>query len=73
MQTECLCLSVLRVAWGHGMKLVDCKSALKPLVVYTAERSKAVVPVLALTLCNFVVYTTRRFIKRLDLCFVLVF
>ena len=30
MRTECLCVSVLRVASGPRMKLVDCKSALTP-------------------------------------------
>ena len=30
------------------MKLVSCKSALNPPVVYSSDRSKAVVPVLAL-------------------------
>ena len=30
------------------MKLVDCKSALNPSVVYTTDHSKAVVPVLFL-------------------------
>ena len=40
-------------------------------VVYSTDRSKAVVPV---TLCCFVVYSTRRFVLCLALCyFVLVF
>ena len=30
------------------MKLASCKSALNPLVVYSADRSKVVVPVLVL-------------------------
>ena len=55
------------------MKLAICKSALNPPVVYSTDRSKAVVPVLVL-LCCFVVYSTRRFVLCLTLCyFVLVF
>ena len=42
----------------------------KPPVVYSTDRSKAV----SLTLCCFVVYSTRRFVLCLTLCyFVLVF
>ena len=37
------------------------KECFKPPVVYSTDRSKAVVPVLSLTLCCFVVYSTRRF------------
>ena len=55
MRTEFLCVSVLRVASGPRVKLVSCKSALNPLpcpppppVVYSTDRSKAVVPVLVL-------------------------
>ena len=52
------------------MKLASCKSALNPPVVYSTDRSKAV----SLTLCCFVVYSTRRFVLCLTLChFVLVF
>ena len=36
------------------------KIFLKPPVVYATDRSKAVVPVLFLILCSFVVYTTGR-------------
>ena len=60
------------------MKLARCKSALTPPpppppVVCSIDRSKAVVPVL-LTLCCFVVYSTRRFVVCLSVChFVLVF
>ena len=32
------------------MKLASCKSALNPTVVYSTDRSKAVVPVLEITL-----------------------
>ena len=46
MRTEFLCVSVLRVASGPRVKLASCKSALKPPVVYSTDRSKAVVPVL---------------------------
>ena len=38
------------------------KIFLIPLVVYAADRSKAVVPVLLLILCSFVVYTMGRLI-----------
>ena len=55
MRTEFLCVSVLRVASGPRVKLASCKSALTPPpspptppVVYSADRSKAVVPVLVL-------------------------
>ena len=48
MRTEFLCVSVLRVASGPSVKLASCKSALNPAVVYSADRSKAVVPVLVL-------------------------
>ena len=69
MRTEFLCVSALRVASGPKMKLTSCKSALKPAVVYSADRSKAVVPVLVLlfvALC-FVVYSTKRFLACLNL------
>ena len=56
------------------MKLVSCKSALNPLVVYSTDRSKAMVPVLRLTLFCFVVYSAKRFVVCLTLChFLLVF
>ena len=43
-------------------------------MVYCTDRSKAVVPGVSLTLCCFVVYSTRRFVLCLVLCyFVLVF
>ena len=48
MRTEFLCVSVLRVASGPRVKLTSCKSALNPPVVYSTDRSKAVVPVLVL-------------------------
>ena len=48
MRTEFLCISVLRVASGPRVKLASCKSALNPPVVYSPDRSKAVVPVLVL-------------------------
>ena len=51
MRTEFLCISVLRVASGPRMKLACCKSALNPPVVYSTDRSKAVVPVLVLLVC----------------------
>ena len=48
MRTEFLCISVLRVASGPRVKLASCKSAVNPPVVYSTDRSKAVVPVLVL-------------------------
>ena len=48
MRTEFLCISVLRVALGPGVKLASCKSALNPPVVYSTDRSKTVVLVLFL-------------------------
>ena len=50
MRTEFLRISVLRVALGLRVKLAGCKSALNPAVVYSSDRSKAVVPVLILLL-----------------------
>ena len=46
------------------MKLVSCKSALNPPVVYSTDRSKAVVPVLVL------LYVALWFILRGDLLYV---
>ena len=69
MRTEFLCISVLRVASGPRVKLASGKSALNPPVVYSTDRSKAVVPVLVLLFV-----ATRRFVLCLTLChFVLVF
>ena len=48
MRTEFLCISVLRVASGPRVKLASCKNTLNPPVVYSSDRSKAVVPVLVL-------------------------
>ena len=48
MRTELLCISVLRVASGPRVKLASCKSALRPPLVYSTDRSKAMVPVLVL-------------------------
>ena len=48
MRTDFLCISVLIVASGPRVKLASCKSALNPPVVYSTDRSKAVVPVLVL-------------------------
>ena len=47
-RTEFLCISVLRVASGPRVKLASCKSALNHMVVYSTDRSKALVPVLVL-------------------------
>ena len=43
-----LCTSVLRETSGTGLNLASCKSAFNPPVVYSTDRSKAVVPVLIL-------------------------
>ena len=40
---------ILREASEPGVKLVDCKSALTPPVVYTADSSKAVLLVMLIT------------------------
>ena len=68
-----LYISVLRVASGPRVKLASCKSALTspaPPVIYSTERG----PGVSLTLCCFVVYSTRRFVLCLALCyFVLMF
>ena len=45
MRAEFLCISVLRVALGPRGKLASCKSALNHPMVYSTDRSKAVVPV----------------------------
>ena len=76
MRTEFLCISVLRVASGPRVKLASCKSALNhhpppplstplPPVVYSADRSKAVDPVLVL------LFVALWFILRGDLFYVL--
>ena len=64
MRTEFLCISVLRVASGPRVKLASCKSALNPPVVYSTDRSKAVVPVLVL------LFVALWFILRGDLLYV---
>ena len=66
MRTVCLCISVLRVASGPRLKLASCKSALStrsppptnplPQVVYSTDRSKAVVLVLVLLFVLFFLY-----------------
>ena len=64
MRTEFLCVSVLRVASGPRVKLASCKSALNLSVVYSTDRSKAVVPVLVL------LFVALCFILRGDLLYV---
>ena len=64
MQTEFLCISVLRVASGPRVKLASCKSALNPPVVCSTDRSKAVVSVLVL------LFVVLWFILRGDLLYV---
>ena len=63
MQTEFLCISVLRIASGPRVKLASCKSALNPPMVYSTDRSKVVVPVL--------LFVAVWFILRGDLFYVL--
>ena len=60
MRTEFLCISVLRVASGPRVKLAGRKSTFNP-VVYSTDRSKAVVPVLV------VLFVDLWFILRGDL------
>ena len=71
MQTEFLCVSVLRVASGPRVKLASCKSALTPRppppppsVVCSTDHSKAVVRVLVL------LFAALWFILRGDLLYV---
>ena len=63
MRTEFLCISVLRVA--SGPKVAGRKSALNPTVVFSTDRSKALVPVLVL------LFVALLFILRGDLFYVL--
>ena len=74
MRIDFLCISVLRVASGPNVQLAGCKSALNPPhrphpppppVVYSTDRSKAVVPVLVL------LFVALWFILRGDLFYVL--
>ena len=58
-------ISVLRVVSGPRVKLASCKSALNPVVVYSTDRSKAVVSVLVL------LFVALWFILRGDLFYVL--
>ena len=64
MRTEFLCVSVLRVASEPRVKLASCKSSLNPPVVYSTDRSKAVVPELVL------LFVALWFILRGDLLYV---
>ena len=48
MRTECLCISVLRVASGPTVNLASCKSAFNPTVVYSTDCCKAEISVLGL-------------------------
>ena len=65
MQTEFLCISVLRIASGPRVKLASCKNALNPTVVYSTDRSKAVVPVIVF------LFVALWFILRGDLFYIL--
>ena len=64
MQTEFLCISILRVALAPRVKLVSCKSALNPTVVCSTDRSKAVDGLVLL-------FVALWFILRGDLLYVL--
>ena len=64
MQTEFLCISVLKGASGPRVKLASCKSALNPPVVCSTDRSKALFPVLVL------LFVALWFILRGDLLYV---
>ena len=59
MRTDFSCTSVLRVVSGPRVKLASCKSALKPSVVYSTDRSKAVIPVLVLLFVAFFFFFVR--------------
>ena len=73
MWTELLCIYVLRIASGPRVKLASCKSTLNPSPRPHHPPSLRWSGV-SLTLCCFVVYSTRRFVLCLTLCyFVLVF
>ena len=65
MRTYFVCISVLRVASGPRVKLASCKSALNSAVIYSTDRSKAVVPML------FLLLVALWFILRGDLFYVL--
>ena len=64
MRTDFVCIFVLRIVSGPRVKLASCKSALNPPVVYSTDRSKAVVPVLVL------LFVALWFILRGDLLYV---
>ena len=64
MRTDFLCISVLRVASAPRVKLAGYKRALNPPMVYSTDRSKAVVPVLVL------LFVALWFILRGDLLYV---
>ena len=50
VRAEFLCIYVLRVASGPGVRLAGCRGALDPPVVCSTDHSGAVVPVLVLLL-----------------------
>ena len=74
MRTEFLCISVLRVSSGPLVKLASCKIALNPPVVYSTDRSKAMVRVLVLLFAALQFILRGDLFQCLTLChFVLVF
>ena len=73
MRTELLCISVLRVASGPRVKLASCKRALNPTVVYSTDRSNAVVLVLVLLFVALWLFLRGDLFYVLPCYFVLVF
>ena len=69
MRAEVLCVSVLRVASGPRVKLAGCKSASSPPGGLLCRPFWGGGPGVSLTLCCFVVYSTRRFVVCLCVCY----
>ena len=74
MRTEFLCISILGVASGHGVRFAGCERALGPRWFVLLAVLGGGDPGVGLALCCFVVYSARRFVLCLVLCcFVIVF
>ena len=81
MRTELVCFPVLKVTSGPWVKLAGRKSALNPhlflsflpfILFFLPFQGGG--PSVSLTLCCFVIYSSRRFVLCLALCyFVIVF
>ena len=69
MRTELLCISVLRVASGPRVKLASCKNALNSPTPVGLFYLPFCGPGVSFTLCCLVVYSTRRFVLCLTLCY----